>query len=261
MESVVDHSNVSVFRSSLHGYGVRSEQHFPQGSVVLEERPHLFLQTIENKSNVLVCGNCAGFVGSKEASLQLLERRISRQTITASFFHDHTADPDPCKYGQIQPCDHFCGELYCSLECKNVHWSQGHYLLCTGLVNEEEASNHPLIRFKAHAVSTNEIFLLVADLFARIVADVEGRSGIENVPVELALQPLESFVRNLWWDVAIEPIKKSSKLTPAKIIAKKKKFKDVLKKLVTDSWDLLSAALNLKTRGLDGVLTMEYMAR
>jgi len=36
-----------------------------------------------------------------------------------------------------------------------------------GLIPESEASTHPLVGFKVHAVKTNEIFLLVADLIAK----------------------------------------------------------------------------------------------
>jgi hypothetical protein len=45
-------------------------------------------------------------------------------------------------------------------------------LLCVGPISEAEAPHHPLVGFKAHAVRTNEIFLLVADLVAQGLAQL-----------------------------------------------------------------------------------------
>ena len=55
-------------------------------------------------------------------------------------------------------------------------------MLCTGTVPEKDAEQHPLIRFKLHAMATNEIFLLVgAVVVAPGAADSPGVRGAVRV--------------------------------------------------------------------------------
>jgi hypothetical protein len=260
MESLCGCDRVEVFRSELHADGVRATAPIVCGEVLFREKPFCFLQSLENRANVLVCSCCHGFIGSQETCLALLERKIDRQALVNEL--SSAAAGTENTRGMVS-CDQCCGELYCSEDCKVKHWCNGHYLLCTGNVSEAEASTHPLILFKAHAINTNEIFLLVADVFASIIASAEGMNGLEPVPVDVILGKTASYVRGLWWDVAIEPEKKSKKapLSSTKLAAKRKKFQDTLKTLVKDSWTYLSAALNLAGRGLDKHLSMEYMSR
>ena len=63
-----------------------------------------------------------------------------------------------------------------------------HNLLCVGLIPESEAHSHPLVGFKVHAVRTNEIFLLVADLIAKGLAQLVPLAG--TLPLQQLLPPL-----------------------------------------------------------------------
>ena len=112
---------------------------------------------------------------------------------------------------------------------------------------------HPLINFKVHAMSTNEIFLMVGDVFAAICCHVDSllSAGVElHQAFDVATKPLSSYVRELWWDAAITP--KGYK--PAA-------FKKSLKTLVKDSWALLSEVLQLEAKGYAVFLSEEYMSR
>lgn len=126
-------------------------------------------------------------------------------------------------------------------------------MLCTGLISDDEADMHPLINFKIHAMTTNEIFLMVADVFASVCAHVDSlvHCGADlSYAFEVAARPLAGYVREQWWDAAITP--KGYK--PAA-------FKKSLKTLVKDSWELLNDALHLTERGYAAYLSEEYLSR
>lgn len=105
-----------------------------------------------------------------------------------------------------------------------------------------------MIQFKQHAVRTNEIFLLVADLFAKFCAFLD-RTGDISVAISSILGPFETFQRNLWWDVAVAPPHEQEHL------------RHTLHQLVTESWELLNRTLGLEERGVSAILSAEYLAR
>lgn len=65
-----------------------------------------------------------------------------------------------------------CGTFYCSEKCALISLRMGHDLLCVGRVSETLSTSdnsmdifeHPLMKFKNYAVSTNEVFLLAAQV-------------------------------------------------------------------------------------------------
>ena len=104
-----------------------------------------------------------------------------------------------------------------------------------------------------HACETNEIFLLVGDIFARIctsIADDDVADIPREVSVPKALAPYDNYVRNLWWEVATSPDEIDTG-----------SFSITLQELVRESWGLLSVALDLKGRGLVDILSEEYFSR
>ena len=138
---------------------------------------------------------------------------------------------------------------------------KGHRLLCTGYITEEDAATSPLINFKMHACATNEIFLLVADVFASICCEIqkmreEGSLNDESILVA-ALFPYSTFVRNPWWEVAI-PSRDVLVTDPEESPAK---FATTLKQLVGESWNMLRVVLDLDSRGLTEILSSDYFAR
>ena len=209
------------------------------GAVIFNEAPLNFLQSIPNKQDVLVCAGCYRFLGSVDTQVKLLQKSISRGEGLLS-----TAD------SSLLSC--LCGEIYCSDECKACHFNRGHKFLCTGHLSEEEAIKSPLVKFKVHAVQTNEIFLLVADIFAAIIASIEG-----GVSTSEAILPWSNYVRNMWHTVAVEkPSQRSSKSGK-----KAGSLSDTLCALISDSYALLGDALQLRARGLEVALSEEYFSR
>jgi hypothetical protein len=243
----------SVFSSSLHGCGVQMNAPIDAGEIVLQEKPFFFLQTIPNRKSVVVCGCCLKPLGSISTQIGTLQGMISRENIAeeldsgSTFLKDVYCCP-------VTPCPAKCGEMYCSERCRDLHWAnQGHRLLCTGHISDEEADFHPLISFKVHAMSTNEIFLMVADVFAAIVSHLDNLTSggmATSQAFEVVSRPLSGYCRELWWDAAITP-------KNYKPVA----FKKSLKKLVKDTWELLDEALQLKVKGYAPFLSEEYLSR
>ena len=202
-----------VLSSSLHGDGVFAVQatEVEEEQALWEEAPNLFLQSLENRGDVLICGNCHGFVGTLGTHLDVLQKKLSRQDTDQLALRAMRSEgsEDEALSKSIIFCDKECGEMYCSPECAKAHWNRSHCLLCTGLMVEDD----PLVKFKVHAVQNNEILLMVADHFAEVCVHVNAALGhvedmdlrkqcAENAAREATL-PYSSFVRNLWWDVAI----------------------------------------------------------
>lgn len=240
-----------IYQSDLHNEGVRSLVDFSKDEIVFQEKPLHFLQTLANKQDVLVCSYCMKFLGGGENNdvesllqlqLDILTRKISRQTL-----NDKVTDY------MIYPCGHKCGEYYCSSTCCELHWNHSHCLLCTGSITDEQAENSKLLQFKIHAIQSNEIFLLCAEIFAKICLEVELMRK-ENIPdteiIEIVLKPYNGYVRNLWWEAAVAP-----KGTNPVVLRK------TLMQLVHESWGLLKEALSLEERNLENLLSEEYFSR
>lgn len=247
-------SRYSVFNSTLHGSGVQADAFIPVGDVVLQEKPLHFLQTIPNRKSVIVCGSCLKPLGNLPIQIGALQGVISRENIVEEFEVSMATSAISDYCCRVVPCPCNCGEMYCSEACRDVHWAvQGHRLLCTGHITDEEAEFHPLIAYKIHAMSSNEIFLMAADVFAAIVCQLDNliTSGVELAQAfELANKPLAGYVRELWWDAAITP-------KGYKPLA----FKKSLKTLIKDTWELLNEALQLESKGYTSFLSEEYLSR
>lgn len=243
----------STFNSNLHGQGLRADVDVKEKDVVFMEKPLFMLQTIPNRKHVLACGNCYKFLGGLNIQSQFLLQNVSRQD-DLSVHNVPIFDETTSSLTDIIPCKYCCGEYYCSSACRDCHCNdRGHELLCTGQIRDDEAESHPLIQFKMHAITTNEIFLLVAQIFASFCqsADKLVKSGWT---VELAIKEVASifdgYVKELWWDAAKTP--KDSDPD---------EFKNKLKQLVADAYTLLNKCLKLAVKGYSLVLNEEYMSR
>lgn len=287
MSSFLD---LKTFSSALGGDGIECDRKILKGQTVLTEKPLFCMQTLSNKRNALVCGYCLKFIGSTDLQLNVLARKITRIDVVDSCAKQNALDGKPeidklinSKYGNflsdVIPCSKNCGELYCSIECRNQHWKHTHNLTCTGDITDEEASSHPLIQFKTHAATTNEIFLMVADVFASITNEiidyqqkhqvldtVERSSGVYSL--------LQTYVRELWWDAAIAPpgtnasqLKRSLRtLNGASYRHLVKAYypvlKDIMLKQSTAAMDANSNnGASDEVIGIDKILTSEYMSR
>ena len=227
--------------SELHGSGIFASTTHSLGDVVFQEKPLYFQQTLANRHDVIICSNCTSFLGNIEFQKDVLKRTISREIICDKVRSN-------CNHfgSELFLCRHNCGEIYCSKQCADDHFTAGHQHLCTGLIPDEQASTHPLIAFKLHAIETNEVFLMVADVFANLIA----KKTSEGVSLEESVSFFRQYVHNPWWEVVTVPKGK-----------KDKDFRGLLKSLATKSYKLLSKALKLKEKKLDKVLSFDFMSR
>ena len=258
-------AKISVVSSPLHGEGVNARENIETGSIIYAERPLCFLQSLPNTRDVLVCGECQRFIGSLSLQIAILTKQVSRHDLISIVSRDNRVSSQFCGdlilSSTVCSCTASCGEFYCSEICRNKHWTSRHKLLCTGHITDEDAELDPLYQFKIHACRTNEIFLLAADVCSRICLEVERNMNKESRDtydqiVTKSLEPYAGFVRNKWWDAA-----RVSAETSAKKTTDPEEFVTTLKQLVADSWSLMSKALKLEERGLEGILTEEYLSR
>jgi hypothetical protein len=121
-----------------------------------------------------------------------------------------------------------------------------------------------------------QIFLMVSQIFASALSAIDRHSVEEQQAIlEYHLAPYETFIRELWWDVAHNPTSddlSAAHLTgPALIQAQQRMEKseaedqavlrDLLMGMVNDSYTLLSELFHLGERGLTSRLSAEYVAR
>ena len=140
----------------------------------------------------------------------------------------------------LHKCRHNCGHIYCSLECQQDDWEWGgHRELCTGTIpesipkiilettnedNDDSDENNgsgndldddnldPLLKFKIHAVQTNEIFMLVATWLVRILK--HNLPYHENDFDDSNTHPYTDFMMNPWWEVKLQEGLGLAKLAP-----------------------------------------------
>jgi len=83
-------------------------------------------------------------------------------------------------------CKQGCGEIYCSEACRDAHFSHSHNLLCTGPVDRED---HPLLRFKYHALEHADTLLLAAQVMSHLInramASGGGAAVIQGIMAEM----------------------------------------------------------------------------
>jgi hypothetical protein len=233
-------------------------KNFSKGSIVFQERPLVAIQSVFNKSQTLVCSNCHRFVGDLNLQANLLTKVVSRVDIMNSGDSqdkvtvedgnevadsgkntmDTLSVPAPtlsenesfASFSSYASCPCVlcplgCGEIYCSQACVAENKRRGHDLLCTG----PHASDHPIVQFKTHAVSTNEIFL-----FAAVVA-VEYISRYKVFKdVEKAWSPFSKFVQLPWWEIVHAPPDAVSQ----------EGFSNTLKTIASESLKLFHSALS-----------------
>lgn len=169
----------------------------------------------------------------KNTHTQLLAEQGSRSELAkddAALQTEAGIFPQGAVFSPLIPCSQACGELYCSPSCRDEHWARGHRLLCVGPIPDDQAATHPLVLFKMHAVRTNEIFLLVADVVALILTQFEATGGVDLAG---AMAPFRDFVQHPWWEVATNPDPGSDPVA----------FQAMLKGLVQEASQLLGLAL------------------
>jgi len=212
-----------------------ASQNISKNELIFVERPLLSLQSIGNAHRgALCCRFCRAFVGGPDSALMVASGELNRENVWDYYRNHHEHDygiegtDDPSKEAcKMHACRNDCGEIFCSRDCEEKHWCcGGHDLLCTGLIPDPEdvpedyADSHdlmhPVLKFKVHAVQSNEILLMVADLVASVVSlrrqqialnlNKKEYSCIEEVTLEELMEPYLDFTLVPWWEVATDPI-------------------------------------------------------
>lgn len=249
--------NVEIINTGdKRGRIVIASHDFPKGSLIFHERPLVAIQSVFNKSQSLVCTNCQRFIGNLKLHANLLTRKVSRFDIMESLdekkgtpLSTTSFDVAPLQalsaegssFTSYSPCDCIlcpsgCGELYCSQSCVTEHQQQGgHNLLCTG----PHAADHPIVRFKTHAVTTNEIFLFAAVVASQFVR----RCQQGKTPTE-AWSIFASFVQLPWWE-AVQPTSNEEKGKGEGKGEGDTKFANELKRIALESLTLFRETVSL----------------
>jgi hypothetical protein len=182
--------------SDSRGRHLVADDHISKDQLIFCERPMIVLQSTGNvHSGVLCCHYCMAFVGKPEQSLDIAADPSQLPEITTKDDQEDGGDH------ALISCRNKCGQVYCSPECQEDDWEWGgHKELCTGWIEDDE---HPLLKFKQHAIEANEIFLLIAQWLARI----HKHNISYHEDDSLNAHPYTDFMMNPWWDVATLPLK------------------------------------------------------
>eukprot|EP00475_Leptophrys_vorax_P002058 TRINITY_DN11171_c0_g1_i1.p1 TRINITY_DN11171_c0_g1~~TRINITY_DN11171_c0_g1_i1.p1 ORF type:complete len:450 (-),score=123.73 TRINITY_DN11171_c0_g1_i1:53-1402(-) len=176
MEDRKQHDDVEVrFVNKKVGRGLFACRSFAAGEVVLCEWPLASMQHSENRAKLPSCAQCHCSLLSPR---QFIEARLSSSFLS---LHDSSEDAEALFPRDMFPdretfsCLQGCGVLYCSEGCRAFALMNHHHLLCVGRVQSED---HPLVRFKEHALLQNDQFLLAAEILARVLVKSEMKAEI-----------------------------------------------------------------------------------
>jgi len=143
-------------------------------------RPRV-MQLARSKALHLACGHCLAPVGSLTMQLLVAAGHGRTEVLKAA-----RAGKSPSLFPRVPGCGEWpsvatkatakssagnnvpfvectqgCGELYCTAECRDDAWHQGHRMLCVGRCRDE---TDPLFQFKMLALTHCETFLLAAQI-------------------------------------------------------------------------------------------------
>ncbi|KAJ3363376.1 SET and MYND domain-containing protein 5 [Allomyces javanicus] len=116
--------------------GVLADRDFAEGDVIFEEQPMVCDQYLYNKDFFPTCEHCL-------ACLESPADMVKRLAGLPEPPHLWGAEAVPLL--KKVPCEHMCGELYCSTSCRDKAWAQYHSLLCLG---PHPRGDHPLLEIR-----------------------------------------------------------------------------------------------------------------
>eukprot|EP00124_Ichthyophonus_hoferi_P000148 Ihof_evm12s5 gene=Ihof_evmTU12s5 len=199
--SLQTHPSLRVKRiDETKGKGLFTVTGFKQGDCILQEAPLVAIQC--NRDDLVTCASCFKPIGSVQLQMDIASRECSRNDVMDHESWDMGVDMDEAKLTEvIIPCPLGCGEYYCSVECCERDFAQGHRLLCVGPL---DSTDHPLYQFKAHAYTNHEEFLMAGKILAAITTDYLNDKTKVDTPEGLwkMAQPYLHFHTAYWWDVA-----------------------------------------------------------
>lgn len=188
------------FIDPQHGNGIFAKKSFNAGDIIYVEKPLVSFQQSYNRQEAWTCAHCCRFLGTLDQQfakhLGLTRLRINSNIhlpeSEAYVDKEHPCVPVPCLGG--------CGEEYCSEECRESAFVRYHHLLCVGQIS---STKHPLYQFKQHALENNELFILAAQLIARILS-LWMENGKQAGILTFQQQFLNKFTHKFWWEMVHE---------------------------------------------------------
>eukprot|EP00927_Polykrikos_kofoidii_P066614 TRINITY_DN62180_c0_g1_i1.p1 TRINITY_DN62180_c0_g1~~TRINITY_DN62180_c0_g1_i1.p1 ORF type:complete len:509 (+),score=102.94 TRINITY_DN62180_c0_g1_i1:99-1529(+) len=165
------------------GFGLFATATASPGAQVFTDQPLFVIQHTGNRRVVAACARCCGFVGSLGVQLETLfnEERFASLwgalggpagAVVAKWQTE--LGLGPAAGSSVVRCAQGCGELYCSEACRDAHFVHSHNLLCTGPIQN---GDHPLLRFKYHALEHADTLLLAAQVMAFLVNRARASGG------------------------------------------------------------------------------------
>lgn len=233
-------SCVAIAESPGKGRGLYATRDLSEGEVIFTELPLVGMQHLANAESIEACAMCMQHVGELEAQIaRLMSDESKRRLIPAAMPYREEgfrACPPPFR------CRGGCGLAFCGPVCEGQAWEEWHCLLCapsadgaSAAMSDEAAPDAARVArleaFRAHALESNEIFLLAARVCAT-VALASARLG----SWEAAWKPFGAFNQPLWWDAvafSAEDHEGSDEQTA----------REQMREVLTESWALLRAAL------------------
>ncbi|KAG8470261.1 hypothetical protein KFE25_008682 [Diacronema lutheri] len=234
---------VSIGQSPGKGRGLFAGRDLRAGEVIFTELPLVGMQHLGNAERVEACAMCMRHVGELEAQLARLvfdddsaRALIPRAMPLRELAFRACPPPYRCRGG--------CGLAFCGAACEARAWGEWHCLLCApcsdgagGAMSDEAAPSADPARvarldaFRAHALETNEIFLLAARVCATALLST-GRLGSWDA----AWAPFAAFTQPPWW----EAVAFSAEDCAA---GGEHAAREQMREVLAESWALLRAAL------------------
>ena len=192
------------------GNGVFATHAMPAGTVIFKEHCLVGLQHKTNRAmGPIVCERCFRFLGPLEMQMRALLRGTgaAEELVPAQLprVEGMRQLPAPVACG--------CGLLFCSEACRDASFAEYHKVLCpsaaagasSDAMQVDDGANAQAAAFKsawsnfeAHALATNEIFLMAAKAAALVLVRVQAGQPLQQAATE--------FQEGLpWWDAVARP--------------------------------------------------------
>ncbi|CAE7207519.1 unnamed protein product [Symbiodinium pilosum] len=161
------------------GFGLFACASCPAYTDMFTEEPLFAMQHSGNRRVVAACARCCGFVHSVPLQLEVIFGESRFAPLLAALGDLPARWQETAGEGSavVVRCKQGCGEIYCSEACRDLHFQHSHNLLCVGPLTED----HPLLRFKYHALEHADTLLLAAQVFAFLINKAKAAGGGEQV--------------------------------------------------------------------------------
>eukprot|EP00928_Gymnodinium_smaydae_P087001 TRINITY_DN71367_c0_g1_i1.p1 TRINITY_DN71367_c0_g1~~TRINITY_DN71367_c0_g1_i1.p1 ORF type:complete len:498 (+),score=112.77 TRINITY_DN71367_c0_g1_i1:76-1494(+) len=188
------------------GAGLFATEPCGAGAKVFNDQPLFVVQHTGNRRMVAACARCCAFVGPLGTQLGTLFGEARFQPLQEALTSAGAADGWQAQVPGLPAasavrCAHGCGELYCSEQCRDAAYGHSHNLLCTGPITTED---HPLLKFKYHALEHADTLLLAAQAMAFIINRAQA-SGGGHAATRTMMNELLAFCHGPFRDVCRAP--------------------------------------------------------